>query len=187
MGFHTFDSDRAAALEDAAERYRYCSREELHSLVAPHSEMRLADLGSGTGFYTDDIAPHAGTVYAVDVQSVMHDHYREKGVPANVELVEADAADLPFDADELDAVVSTMTFHEFADEAALREVARVLRPGGRLLTVDWDRDGAGEAGPPRDETYGLDDAVSLQTDAGFVVERAERRPETFVSVARLTD
>jgi ubiquinone/menaquinone biosynthesis C-methylase UbiE len=187
MGFHTFDSDRAAALEDAAERYRYCSREELHGLVAPHAEMRLADLGSGTGFYTDDLAPHVGTVYAVDVQSVMHDHYREKGLPENVELVEADAADLPFGADDLDAAVSTMTFHEFADEAALREVARVLRPGGRLITVDWDRDGAGEAGPPRDETYGLDDAVALQTDAGFVVDRAERRPETFVSVAHLTN
>ncbi|MEF8855999.1 MAG: class I SAM-dependent methyltransferase [Haloplanus sp.] len=187
MGFHTFDSDRAAALEDAAERYRYCSREELHGLVAPHSEMRLADIGSGTGFYTDDLALHAGAVYAVDVQAVMHDHYREKGVPETVELVEADAADLPFATDELDAVVSTMTFHEFADAAALQEVARALRPGGRLVTVDWDRDGAGEAGPPRDETYGLDDAVSLQTDAGFVVERAERRPETFVTVGTLDD
>jgi ubiquinone/menaquinone biosynthesis C-methylase UbiE len=185
MGFHTFDSDRAAALEDAAERYRYCSREELHGLVAPHPDMRLADLGSGTGFYTDDLAPHAGTVYAVDVQAAMHDRYREKGVPERVELVEADAADLPFAADELDAAVSTMTFHEFADERSLGEVARVLRPGGRLVTVDWDRDGAGEAGPPRDETYGLGDAVSLQTGAGFVVERAEQRPETFVTVARL--
>jgi len=187
MGFHTFDSDRADALEDAAERYRYCSREELHTLVAPHAGMALADLGSGTGFYTDDLAPHVGTVYGVDVQAVMHDHYREKGLPPNVELVEADAADLPFGADELDAAVSTMTFHEFADASALTEVGRVLRPGGRLVTVDWDRDGVGDAGPPRDETYGLDDAVSLQTDAGFVVERAERRPETFVSVARLID
>ena len=187
MGFHTFDSDRAAALEDAAERYRYCSREELHGLVAPHAEMRLADLGSGTGFYTDDLAPHTGAVYAVDVQAVMHDHYREKGLPENVELVEADAADLPFGTAELDAAFSTMTFHEFANAEALAEVSRVLRPGGRLITVDWDRDGVGEAGPLRDETYGLDDAVSLQTDAGFVVERAERRPETFVCVARLTE
>jgi ubiquinone/menaquinone biosynthesis C-methylase UbiE len=149
--------------------------------------MRLADLGSGTGFFTDDLAPHVGTVYAVDVQAAMHEHYREKGLPGNVELVEADAADLPLGAGELDAAFSTMTFHEFADAEALAEVARVLRPGGRLITVDWDRDGSGEAGPPRDETYGLDGAVALQTDAGFVVERAERRPETFLSVARLTD
>jgi ubiquinone/menaquinone biosynthesis C-methylase UbiE len=185
MGFHTFDSDRADKLEDAAARYRYCSREELHALVAPNPEMRLADLGSGTGFYTDDLAPYVDTAYAVDVQAAMHDHYREKGVPEGVELIEAAAADLPFDADELDVVVSTNTFHEFADPESLAEVARVLRPGGRLVTVDWDRNGAGEAGPSRDETYALGDAVSLQTDAGFAVEHAASRPETFVCVARL--
>jgi ubiquinone/menaquinone biosynthesis C-methylase UbiE len=185
MGFHTFDIDRADALEDAAERYRFCSREELHALVAPHEGMTLADIGSGTGFYTDALAPHAGTVYAVDVQSAMHDRYREKGVPDSVEPVEAEAGDLPFAADALDTVVSTMTFHEFADPDALAEVARVLRSGGRLVTVDWDRDGAGVAGPPREETYALGDAIALQTDAGFAVERAETRPETYVTVARL--
>jgi ubiquinone/menaquinone biosynthesis C-methylase UbiE len=185
MGFHTFDTERADELEDAAARYRFCSREELHALVGPHEGMTLADVGSGTGFYTDALAPHAETVYAVDVQSAMHDRYREKGVPDSVELVEAGAGDLPFAADALDAIVSTMTFHEFADPDALTEVARVLRPGGRLVTVDWDRDGAGAAGPPRDETYSLGDAVSLQTDAGFAVERAESRPETYVTVARL--
>jgi ubiquinone/menaquinone biosynthesis C-methylase UbiE len=185
MGFHTFDSDRADALEDAATRYRYCSREELHALVGPHSDMVLADIGSGTGFYTDDLAPHVGRAYAVDVQSSMHDRYRGKGVPESVELLEADATDLPLADDELDAVVSTMTFHEFAAPESMAEVARVLRPGGHLVTVDWARNGAGEAGPPRDETYALGDAVSLQTDAGFAVERATTRPETFVCVARL--
>jgi ubiquinone/menaquinone biosynthesis C-methylase UbiE len=185
MGFHTFDADRADDLEDAAARFRFCSREELHALVGPHAGMTLADVGSGTGFYTDALAAHAGTVYAVDVQSAMHDRYREKGVPESVELVAADAADLPLAADALDAAVSTMTFHEFADADALAEMARVLRPGGRLVTVDWDRDGAGAAGPPRDETYALGDAVSLQTDAGFAVERAETRTETYVTVARL--
>jgi ubiquinone/menaquinone biosynthesis C-methylase UbiE len=184
MGFHTFDADGADRLEDAAARYRHCSREELHALVSPHSGMALADLGSGTGFYTDDLAPHVDRLYAVDVQTAMHDRYREKGVPAAVELVAADAVDLPFADGALDAVLSTMTFHEFADPDAVREVGRVLRPGGRLVTVDWDRNGAGEAGPPRDETYALADAVRLQADAGFVVERAESRPETFVCVAR---
>jgi ubiquinone/menaquinone biosynthesis C-methylase UbiE len=149
--------------------------------------MTLADVGSGTGFYTDDLASHVGTVYAVDVQTEMHDRYREKGVPESVELVAADVVDLPFEADELDAAVSTMTFHEFADPAAMAELARVLRPGGRLVTVDWGREGAGEAGPPREETYGLDEAVALQTDAGFVVERASSRPETLVTVGRLAD
>ncbi|WP_139136090.1 class I SAM-dependent methyltransferase, partial [Haladaptatus sp. W1] len=90
----------------------------------------VADLGSGTGFYTDDVASFGEasnvSVYAVDMQDAMHDYYREKGVPENVALVTATIDDLPFDDDELDAAFSTMTFHEFASEDALAEVGRVL-------------------------------------------------------------
>ncbi|MFB6069173.1 MAG: class I SAM-dependent methyltransferase [Halobacterium sp.] len=183
MGFHTFDSDRAHVLEDES-RYRYCSWEELYALVSPHEEMVLADLGSGTGFFTDDFAPHVATTYAVDVQTAMHDHYREKGVPESVELVEADVSALPFPADELDAAFSTMTYHEFASDESLAELARVVRPGGRLVTVDWSADGPGEEGPDPDERYGLGHAVSSLTDHGFEITRAESRTETFVCVAR---
>ncbi|MFC6988721.1 class I SAM-dependent methyltransferase [Haloplanus sp. GCM10025708] len=183
MGFHTFDSDRAHVLEDEA-RYRYCSCEELYALVAPHEEMVLADLGSGTGFFTDDFAPHVATTYAVDVQEAMHAHYREKGVPESVELVEADVSALPFADDELDAAFSTMTYHEFASDESLTELARVVRPGGRLVTVDWSADGPGEEGPAPDERYDLGHAVSSLADHGFEIARAESRTETFVCVAR---
>ncbi|MFB6301621.1 MAG: class I SAM-dependent methyltransferase [Haloferacaceae archaeon] len=184
MGFHTFDPDRAAMLEEA-DRYRHCSRAELHALVAPHGEMVLADLGSGTGFYTDDIAPYVGQCYGVDVQSEMHDLYHEKGVPEAVDLVTASIADLPFADDALDCAFSTMTYHEFADDAAFDELSRVLRPGGRLVTVDWSAEGEGEAGPPRAERYDLGNAIRHHLDGGFTIERAETRPETFVCAARL--
>jgi ubiquinone/menaquinone biosynthesis C-methylase UbiE len=182
MGFHTFDADRAEALEDAS-RYRYCSREELLSLLGVGAEAVVADLGSGTGFYTDDVAPHVGTCYAVDVQSAMHDHYREKGLPASVETVTAEVGDLPFADDALDAVFSTMTYHEFATPDSFAELARVVRPGGRVVTVDWSADGDGESGPPREERYALEDAVAGFSAAGFRVARAETRRETFVCVA----
>jgi ubiquinone/menaquinone biosynthesis C-methylase UbiE len=183
MGFHTFDADRAEKLEDPS-RYRFCSREELLAHLAPYEGAVAADLGSGTGFYTDDVAPYVDTLYAVDVQEPMHERYREKGVPESVELVTAEVADLPLDDDSLDAAFSTMTYHEFASEAAAAELARVIRPGGRLLTVDWSRHGEGESGPPRDERYDLGHAASLLSDAGFTVSGAESRRETFRCVAR---
>jgi ubiquinone/menaquinone biosynthesis C-methylase UbiE len=183
MGFHTFDVGRAAQLEDAS-RYRFCSREELLTLLSPSPTDVVADLGSGTGFYTDDVAPYVATCYAVDVQSAMHDQYREKEVPETVEFVTAEVADLPFADDALDTAFSTMTYHEFASDASLAELARVVRPGGRVVTVDWAASGEGDAGPPVDERYDLAHAVSAFTDAGFAVDHAVDRRETFVCVAR---
>ena len=177
MGFHTFDVSRADRLEDES-RYRYVSVDELLALFDP--EGAVADLGSGTGFYTDDVAPYAERVYAVDVQPAMHDYYREKGAPENVEFVTAEVADLPFEDDSLDAVFSTMTFHEFASEAALAEVARVLGDGGRLGVADWTARGLGEVGPPMAERFDLADAVSMAEATGLTVEHGNERRETFV-------
>jgi len=184
MGHHTFDSEQASALE-RAERYRYLSREELLSLLAPGAGDVVADFGSGTGFYTDDVAPYVDTLYAVDLQEEMHDVYRAKEVPENVDLVTADVSDLPFEDDALDAALSTMTFHEFASEESLAEGRRVLAPGGRIVVVDWGAGGEGESGPPTDHRYDVGEAASMFVDAGFSIERAESRRETFVVVARL--
>jgi len=183
MGFHTFDADRADKLEDPG-RFRHCSGEELLAALAVPADAVVADLGSGTGFYTDVIASRVGTCYAVDVQSEMHDLYAEKGIPENVETVTAGVEDLPLAEDALDAAFSTMTYHEYASDESLAELARVVRPGGRVVTVDWTADGPGEVGPPRDERFGVGDAASAFEDAGFTVERAETRTDTFVLVAR---
>ena len=182
MGFHTFSIDRANDLEETG-RYRFGSREELLGALAPGDDDVVADIGSGTGFYTDEIAPHVGRVYAVDVQPEMHDHYRAKGTPETVEFVTAEASSLPFDDDELDAAVSTMTFHEFASDAAFAELARVIRPGGRVVTLDWSREGTGADGPPVDERFALADAVEAFEAAGFRTVDARTRIETFLHSA----
>lgn len=184
MGFHTFDIGRADMLEDEG-RYRYVSVDELLALFDPDEGDVVADFGSGTGFYTDDVAPYVDTVHAVDVQAEMHEFYREKGAPENVTFVTAEVADLPFADAALDGAFSTMTFHEFATEASMAEVARVLAPGARFGVADWSTNGRGEAGPPREERYGLADAESMAEAAGFTVEYGVERRETFVATLRV--
>lgn len=184
MGFHTYPIERAPELEDPS-RYRYCSREELVGMLALSGDETVVDLGSGTGFYTNDVAPFAKRVYGVDLQEEMHDIYREKGVPENVRLVTADVSDLPFADGECDGAVTTMTYHEFYSEAALAEVRRVLHPEGRFVIVDWSRAGGGEDGPSTDERYDLETTREQLSDAGFTVEEGTERPETFVLVARM--
>jgi len=179
---HTFDPAMADRLEDAS-RYRYCSREELIALVDPGPDDLIADVGSGTGFYTRDVAPHAGHVLGLDVQPAMHGLFRENGVPGNVSLLAADADALPLAGGALDGAFSTMTFHEVATERALDELARALSAGSRFATVDWSSEGEGEAGPPVGDRQSAESAAAMLDAAGFTIEHATERPETFALVA----
>lgn len=182
MGFHTFDSAKAEGLEDT-DRFRFCSREELVQFVDGAPDATVLDLGSGTGFYTDEIAPFVGRVVALDLQPAMHGYYQEKGTPDNVDLVTADAESLPFAEATADAAFSTMTFHEMATDPSLEDLYRVLVPGGRFVAVDWSESGRGDAGPPRAERFDAVTADRLLSKAGFDVLRATERVETFVVVA----
>lgn len=63
-----------------------------------------------------------------------------ENVADRVELLDGDARSLPFDDDYFDVVLSTWAFHNIYDEpgraAAIREIARVLKPGGSITIVD---------------------------------------------------
>ncbi|ESS05858.1 MAG: methylase involved in ubiquinone/menaquinone biosynthesis [uncultured archaeon A07HB70] len=180
---HTFPVDRADALEEPS-RYEHCSREELLAALGAGSDATVVDLGSGTGFYTDDVAPAVGRVVGLDVQRAMHERYRAKGTPANVALLTGAVDSLPLADGVVDAAFSTMTYHEFATPAAAAELARVCRPGARVATVDWTSAGTGASGPPTDERYDLGHAVETLESAGFRTEQASSRTETFVHVCR---
>ncbi len=184
MGYHTFDADRADKLEDAQRRYRFLSTEELLWALSVEADGTVADFGSGTGFYTDDVASVVDQVYAVDIQEAMHDYYREKGVPDNVELVTSGVDDLPLETGSLDAAFSTMTYHEFASEQALSEIGRTLEPQGRFVVVDWAASGSGTHGPPVEERFSAAEAATALRQHGFTVEFEAVRPETFLLVGR---
>jgi len=59
----------------------------------------------------------------------------------------------------------------------------VIRPGGRLVTVDWSANGDPEIGPPLEERFGLDEATTQLANAGFDIELASDRPATIAIVA----
>ena len=181
MGFHTFDPAKADRLEDPS-RYRFCSREELVGALDGETS-HLVDLGSGTGFYTRELAPFVDRISAVDIQPAMHELFSKNGVPANVELVESSTDSLPFVDHSVDAAVSTMTVHELPLAATLAELHRVLRPDSPVVFVDWSAAGRGEAGPPVAERYQLSTVVEALKTADFSLNPAVERPETYVVVA----
>ncbi len=105
----------------------------------------VGDLGAGTGQVAAALAPFVRRVIAIDGSAAMlaAARVRLSGI-TNVELRRGDLEALPIDDDLLDAATLTLVLHHVPQpEAAIAEVARVLRPGGRLLLVDMlphDRD-----------------------------------------------
>lgn len=97
----------------------------------------VLDAGCGTGilvpFLLEKVGP-SGRVYALDYASGMIARLAERGFPENVEPVLADVHDMPFPDGFFDHVFANACYPHFTDRRkALREIARVTRPGGRLM------------------------------------------------------
>lgn len=116
------------------------TRSRLRSVLRPRLAERVLEVGVGTGYYSLDLAEwvgEAGRVELFDLQPEMLDHVmeraRERGL-ANLVPTQGDATDLPYEDGSMDAAVLTAVLGEIPDrDAAVREIARVLRPGGRLI------------------------------------------------------
>jgi ubiquinone/menaquinone biosynthesis C-methylase UbiE len=99
---------------------------------------RVLDVGCGTGRASRAAAETAGVVVGVDLSPEMIERAQEfAGDAANVRFEVADIEQLPFDDAEFTAVVCSNAFHHFpAPAVAVKEMARVLTPGGRLVIGD---------------------------------------------------
>jgi ubiquinone/menaquinone biosynthesis C-methylase UbiE len=152
-----FSSD--ADVAEASRRYfnRWAARydhswvqiwfRENHRLMAqsvdPGTDARILDLGCGSGQLAARLAqrvPH-GSVLGVDPAEEMIRVGRRQHRRKNLSFEVGSSDAIPSGAGTFDVVVSTISFHHWSRPVeSLREIARVLRPGGRLLILDFCRD-----------------------------------------------
>jgi len=112
--------------------------ERLIAVAAARSGDRALDLGCGVGHTLRRIAPLVAFAVGADATFEMMQAGRASVVIApNTAFAQSDASALPFADAAFDVVTCRLAAHHFADTAAaFREVARVLRPGGRFVLVD---------------------------------------------------
>jgi ubiquinone/menaquinone biosynthesis C-methylase UbiE len=133
------------------------------------------DIGAGPGYFTLRLARavgNAGRVYAVDVEPKILDALRERLAGSglrNVTPVLALADDALLPAAACDVVLIVDTYHHFPDRAAyLGRLARALRPGGRLVNIDYHKR-ATPVGPPLDHRLSRETFIEEAKSAGLVV------------------
>lgn len=104
--------------------------------IAPVAGERILDVAAGTGTSSAAIARSGAEVVAVDFSPGMIEKGRNKH-PA-IEFIEADASALPFSANEFDAVTISFGLRNIENpRKALKEMYRVLKPGGRIIVCEF--------------------------------------------------
>jgi SAM-dependent methyltransferase len=127
-----------AEVADAYERGRPGYPLDAVRWLAGDAPADVVDLGAGTGKLTRSLVAHGHRVTAVEPLPEMLEQLRG-AVPGATALV-GGAESIPLHDAVADVVTCAQSFHWFDHEAALPEIARVLRPGGRLALVWNTRD-----------------------------------------------
>lgn len=128
-------------------REAYEARNQILAALALEPGMRVADVGAGTGLFTvlfSDAVGDDGWVYAVDIAPKFIEHIATRAQAAGINnitpvLCDEDSVNLPAESIELAYVCDT--YHHFEHpQKTVASIYKALRPGGRLVVVDFIRE-----------------------------------------------
>jgi ubiquinone/menaquinone biosynthesis C-methylase UbiE len=118
----------------------FITRARLREVLAPAPGERVLEVGPGTGYYSLPVAwwlGARGRLDVLDVQQEMLDHTLRRAASEGIQNISAalgDAREMPYADDSFDAAYLVTVLGEIPDQtAALRELRRVVKPGGRIV------------------------------------------------------
>lgn len=142
--------------------------------------MRVADLGSGSGYFTIEIAKalgEEGVVTAVDILDTALETVMARAISAglkNIQLVRANLEVIgsTFLADDSQdfVLLKNILFQNDQKLEIIKEAKRVLRPSGKLVIIDWTK-GAGGFGPPDEYRTPKESILGLAGQEGLIYEK----------------
>lgn len=169
------DLDRMITRQLASDRPRWQQPDKVIKAIGITRDDVVADVGAGPGFFTLKLARAVGTgghVYAIDPEIVVLDRLRERLTAAharNVTPVLGRGDDPMLPPRSCDVALIVDTYHHFSDGVVfLRRVARALRPGGRLVNIDFDKRET-PVGPPVDHRVAARDFLNDASRAGLTL------------------
>lgn len=182
---HRFDPKHIAKL-DSPERRKMLPPEEILKQLDIQPGHTVADIGCGPGYFTIPIASVAQTVYGVDVSTEMLGLLKgkadEQGL-RNISMVESAAEHIELPDHSVDRVICSLVLHEVDDlSQTLLEFKRILRTGGKLLLIEWDKKPM-DMGPPFDERLTPGDLLQVVEQIGLQGEISFPNPNQYMILA----
>jgi len=133
-----------------------------------------ADIGCGVGYFTIPLREAGAKVVAIDAQREMLESLTSRAKDMEgICLVQFDMPPLPLLGSKIDRALMVNVLHEVEDRKLLSsEVSRILRPGGHLIVVDFQK-GETPHGPPAWERLSPEEACSIFDDLTLVSRHDE--------------
>jgi ubiquinone/menaquinone biosynthesis C-methylase UbiE len=140
-------------------------KEVVQALGLGKSEV-IADIGAGTGYFARRFAPVAEKVYAVDIDEAVLKTAAD-GAPPNLEVILAAADDPKLPDNSVDTVFFCDVLHHISNRPDyLKKLSRSLRPGGRVVIIDFQKK-ALPVGPPPSMKLSEQEVIAQMKEAGF--------------------
>lgn len=132
----------------------------------------FADIGCGIGYFTIPAAEIIGSqaAYALDTSPEMLAEVKLRAVTAgltNIVITQTDEYDLKITDELVTFALMVNVIHEIEDKPLfLKEISRILKPGGKLAIIDWEKKET-EMGPPVDHRIGRDELTAMLKEIDF--------------------
>ncbi len=174
MGGHRFQPEKAHILDNPERRKLLPPEKILLDFQIARSDVVL-DLGAGTGYFTFPASRMTEKeVFALDVEPRMLELLEEKirqTEATNVRLLQGEIENIPLKGQTVDKIIASFVLHETDDLVkTMEEIRRVLRPGGRILVVEWEKKQM-EEGPPFEERIAVEELEKAMRNVGLEIEK----------------
>lgn len=170
MSERRFNPENMARL-DSPERRQSLPPERLVALLNIEDGDTVVDIGAGTGYFTLPAAKLTrGKVIALDAEPQMLEELQKRAREAGLSHIQSQLGEIermPLPDGAADHVIASLVLHEVEPpEQGLKEIHRILKPGGRVLIAEWDVKKPKE-GPPPAHRILSDDLLHAILQLGF--------------------
>lgn len=167
----TFDPSKRKKLNNP-ERLKWIPPDILWKFISYYNPKEIIDIGAGTGYFTNEISRYTpqSIIHALDIEPLMIEEMKNSLSNKNIkpQLITNDK--YAFSDNSIDLVWIINVYHEFTHPLViLKKIHQVLKPGGKILIVDWAKlPNSIEHGPPPAHRIRMEEVIENITTLKYI-------------------